>query len=206
MINNETIDLIKKHQLGNKNASNILLKNNMGLIYKIVNHYKFHPNFNFDDLVQEGLIGLNRAFDKFDLSKNIKISTYGAYWIKAYIQRWLSKNGSVVRQKNRGHEIGISFYSDKSLDEERDYLTDDKNPEMILIKRDNDFLIEKAKELALQRVNPKKYQILEEMLKNDMNATIVGEKFGMSRQSIDSNIKQIVRKIKRKIQTEIESP
>ncbi|MEN3013477.1 MAG: sigma-70 family RNA polymerase sigma factor [Endomicrobiia bacterium] len=73
------------------------LKNNkfdkkfFGLVYAIASKYK--NNFiDFDDILQEGFLGLYKAWKKFDSSKGILFSTYAAYWIKKQILQYINMN------------------------------------------------------------------------------------------------------------------
>ncbi len=73
-----------------------LAEANSGLVLFIANQYRC-GFLDFDDLVQEGQIGLLRAIDKFDGSLGFQFSTYAAYWIKQAMSRALSRCERVVR-------------------------------------------------------------------------------------------------------------
>ena len=57
----------------------------------------YNPNLSYEDLFQEGLSGLLKAADKFDLSKDANFATYAMWWIKAYQKRYTMDNRSLVR-------------------------------------------------------------------------------------------------------------
>ena len=63
---------------------------NIGLVY----HFsKRHQYGNYDeDLIQEGIIGLTRAAQKYDETRNTKFSTYASYWIRAHMSQYTRKN------------------------------------------------------------------------------------------------------------------
>jgi len=69
---------------------------NLRLVVSIATRY-IHRGMPFLDLVQEGNLGLMRAIDKFDPSKNTKVSTYATWWIKQAIERALMEKASLVR-------------------------------------------------------------------------------------------------------------
>ena len=66
------------------------------LVYKIVHKFRGHSE-NFDDLVQEGNLGLFMAVRKYDPDRGVKLSTYAAYWIRAYILKFILDNARMVR-------------------------------------------------------------------------------------------------------------
>lgn len=69
--------------------NNQLIESHKKLIYKVANQYK-HSGVPFEDLVQEGMIGLMEAKSHFDPTKNVKFSTYAVYWIKKRILNAIS--------------------------------------------------------------------------------------------------------------------
>src|SRR6056297_2924841 len=80
------ISLAIKAQNGDKEAKDKLIKSCMSLAINIAEKYK-HKN-NLEDLIQQGYLGLVKAVDKFDSSKNIKFSTYAVGWIQHHIIRY----------------------------------------------------------------------------------------------------------------------
>ncbi|KPU43029.1 RNA polymerase sigma factor SigA [Oxobacter pfennigii] len=87
-------DLINEYRRGNRDALNTLIENNMGLVKMAANRYLFNGKYEFDDLVQEGCIGLMKAVDKFnpDLDNPASFSTYAVYWINSKLSRYTKKN------------------------------------------------------------------------------------------------------------------
>ena len=85
----ETKNLFIRMSKNDNEARNLLILHNIGLVIFIAKKY---ISFNVDliDLIQEGIIGLMKAIEKFDYTKNYKFSTYAYYWIKLYIDRYLS--------------------------------------------------------------------------------------------------------------------
>jgi RNA polymerase sigma factor (sigma-70 family) len=69
---------------------------NLRLVIRIARKY-FHPELPFEDLVQEGNIGLMRAVDKFDYRRGYKFSTYANWWIKQAITRAIHAHGHTIR-------------------------------------------------------------------------------------------------------------
>lgn len=75
-----------------------LVENNKKLVYKIARRFKTNP-FDFDDLVQAGLMGLYRAACRFDITKGVKFSTYATHFIIGSIKDELSKK-SLIKNYN----------------------------------------------------------------------------------------------------------
>lgn len=70
---------------------------NLRLVVKIALKYKRFWKHNMNDLIQEGNIGLLRAARKYDPTHNVKFSYYAAFWIKAYILKFIMDNWRLVR-------------------------------------------------------------------------------------------------------------
>jgi len=73
-----------------------MITSNTGLVNYVAYKYKA-SSLGFDDLVQEGIVGLIRAVDRFDPNRGIRFSTYGIFWIKQAISRLIIKQEKVVR-------------------------------------------------------------------------------------------------------------
>ncbi len=90
----ETIELIKKSHNGDKEARDTLVSNNIGLIWSIVKRFSGRGH-DLEDLFQIGCIGMLKAIDKFDLSFDVKLSTYAVPMISGEIKRFLRDDGMV---------------------------------------------------------------------------------------------------------------
>ncbi len=62
-----------------------------------------------DDLIHEGVLGIMRALEKFDTSKDFRLSTYASWWIRASIQDYILKNWSVVRTGSTASQKALFF-------------------------------------------------------------------------------------------------
>ena len=62
-----------------------------------------------DDLIHEGVLGIMHALDKFDISKDFRLSTYASWWIRASIQDYILKNWSVVKTGSTASQKALFF-------------------------------------------------------------------------------------------------
>ena len=90
----ETIELIKLARSGDKMARDQVIQKNMGLVYSIVSRYAGR-GYDTEELSQIGAIGLIKAVDKFDMSFDVKFSTYAVPMISGEIKRFLRDAGMV---------------------------------------------------------------------------------------------------------------
>lgn len=86
--------LIGRAHQGDKRARDILTEKNMGLVHSIAARFK-NRGVEMEDLVQIGCIGILKAIDKFDLSYDVKFSTYAVPMITGEIKRFLRDDGMV---------------------------------------------------------------------------------------------------------------
>ncbi|MEY8303988.1 sigma-70 family RNA polymerase sigma factor [Anaerosalibacter bizertensis] len=121
--NRELLISYKVHK--NMNARDELILNNMGLVYMVAKKRMNIPSsFVFEDLVQEGTIGMMKGIEKFDINRSTSFSTYIYYWIIQQIDRALINNGHLIRlpayiweKINKLNSIENSFdYLDTDLD------------------------------------------------------------------------------------------
>ena len=90
----EVSALIAKSQTGDKAAREMLIENNLGLVHAVVRRF-YGRGIEAEDLFQIGVIGLMKAIDKFDLSFQVKFSTYAVPLISGEIKRFLRDDGPV---------------------------------------------------------------------------------------------------------------
>ena len=81
---------------GNVESAHRLITSNLRLVVKIANDFQ-QVQTNFLDLIQEGNYGLMQAVKKFNPYKGVKLSTYSAWWIRAYILKFIMDNKSQVK-------------------------------------------------------------------------------------------------------------
>lgn len=81
---------------GDKNARNQLVEANLRLVCSLAKHYQ-GCGLTYQDLIQEGNIGLIKAAEKFDVEKGFRFSTYATWWIKQAISRAIADQARTIR-------------------------------------------------------------------------------------------------------------
>ena len=92
----QEIELAKRIEKGDLEAKELLVNSNLRLVVSIARRYIGH-GLPMTDLVQEGMLGLIRAAEKFDWRKGFRFSTYATLWIRQSIQRGLDNTARMVR-------------------------------------------------------------------------------------------------------------
>jgi RNA polymerase primary sigma factor len=92
----EEIELAKRIERGDLAAKERMINANLRLVVSQARRYQGH-GLPMEDLVQEGMLGLIRAVEKFDWRRGFKFSTYGTLWIRQALQRGLQNHGRTIR-------------------------------------------------------------------------------------------------------------
>lgn len=95
----EERELLQKVAGGDLEARQDMIVNNLRLVLSFLKKVKYKQK-DLADIVQEGNIGLMKAVDKFDLSYNVRFSTYAMYWIRQSIYRYLNNNRLIYIPSN----------------------------------------------------------------------------------------------------------
>lgn len=93
----EEHELIRKAQSGDQDAVNKLVESNLRLVISIAKRYRNVSGVMFEDLIQEGNLGIFKAIEKFDTSTGNRFSTYASWWIRQNVTRYISNHGRTVR-------------------------------------------------------------------------------------------------------------
>jgi RNA polymerase primary sigma factor len=99
----EEVALAKRVERGDLAAKERMINSNLRLVVHVAKRYRGH-GVPFGDLIQDGVIGLNRAVEKFDWRKGFKFSTYATWWIRQAVQRSVAGQARTIRVPTHVHE------------------------------------------------------------------------------------------------------
>ncbi len=92
----EEVELAKRIERGDHEAKERMITSNLRLVVSIAKRYQGH-GVALIDLIQEGVLGLIRAVDRFDWRRGYKLSTYATWWIRQAVQRAVANQARTIR-------------------------------------------------------------------------------------------------------------
>jgi RNA polymerase primary sigma factor len=104
----DEVALAKRVERGDAAAKERMINSNLRLVISIAKRYQGH-GLPLLDLIQEGVIGLNRAVEKFDWRRGYKFSTYATWWIRQACQRAISGQSTTIRVPTHVHERRVKL-------------------------------------------------------------------------------------------------
>lgn len=201
----EEVELTKRVQIcADVDARNTLVMANIGLVHLVANQM-CRPPLRYEDLLQEGIIGLMRATQTYEPFRHVRFSTYSVYWIRAKIQRHIQRlnkddapnvpgaqariDEDGKRQTPRSRKLSLDkkldFNDDRTLLETLASNTDD--PEQNALKQERVRLLREALSEAIQELKDPRLPALVKMrLLTEEPATLdqVGKVLKFSREGV----------------------
>jgi RNA polymerase primary sigma factor len=104
----DEVALAKRIERGDREAKERMINSNLRLVVSIAKRYQ-GSGMALGDLIQEGVIGLNRAVEKFDWRRGFKFSTYATWWIRQACQRAVSNQSATIRVPTHVHERRVKL-------------------------------------------------------------------------------------------------
>lgn len=130
--NAEMVELFKRYQGGDLFARDLLVQGNLKLVLSILKKYSNRSD-NMDDLFQIGCIGLLKAIDNFDLSHQVKFSTYAVPMILGEVRRYIRDNNSIRVSRSlkdiayKALRLKESYIQDNSEEPSLEYIAKELN-------------------------------------------------------------------------------
>ena len=193
---------IRIQKYNDLDARNCLVMTNLGLVHLVANQFS-RSTIRYEDLIQEGTIGLLRATETFEPNRGIRFSTYGVYWIRAKIQRYLQKidrddvpiiiGADMVeddvgkRRRPRARKISIeNSQDDDSLRSLSEILPAEiKDPEKVALCVERDEVIKEVLNGLVDETGDERFRcIIDQRLLAEEPQTLshVGEQLNLSRE------------------------
>jgi RNA polymerase sigma factor (sigma-70 family) len=189
---------------GDVDARNALVLANLGLVHLVANQMR-RTSIRYEDMVQEGTLGLLRATETFEPDRGIRFSTYCVYWIRAKIQRLLQRvdrddNPSIAgaemevldggrRRRPRARAVSLDAPVSSADGDDRsvgDVVADDNElPEDVTLRFERDRTVDRVlKDIANELGDPRLKTIIEKRLLADEPETlaILGDRLNLSRE------------------------
>ena len=110
----KTRELLRLTKEGNEAAREQIILNNVGLIWSVVRRFT-NRGYESEDLFQIGSIGLMKAVDKFDLSYDVKFSTYAVPMIIGEVRRYLRDNNAIRVSRSLRDTAYKAIYAKEAL-------------------------------------------------------------------------------------------
>ena len=163
----EEIDLSKRAKSGDKGARQRLIEKNLRLVVSVAKKYR-GMGLPFEDLIQEGNIGLMKAVEKFDPDRGWRFSTYATWWVRQAVQRAVADKGRTIRVPvHRGDKLRKMARAYNELSSEMEHEPTDEDVAGRL-----GWSIEDVRDLKVSLWDASS---LNEPLSSDADATEIGE-------------------------------
>lgn len=156
---------------GDLGARNALVMANIGLVHFMVGQM-LRGYFRYDDLLHEGVLGLIRATESFEANRNLRFSTYAAFWIRAKIQTFMHAH----EKEFKVDDVRLSIMAPEDQD----------NPEQQALESEKTSRVRSVFEQIIQELkNPKLEIILERRILADEPESLeeLGRRLDISRET-----------------------
>ena len=135
--NDEIVELLKRTKQGDQKAREELISGNLRLVLSVIQKFT-NRGENVDDLFQVGCIGLMKAIDNFDVSLNVRFSTYGVPMIIGEIRRYLRDNSTIrVSRSMRDTAYKVLQMKEKLISDNKKEPTVDEIAAALGIRRED---------------------------------------------------------------------
>ena len=196
--------LLKQSKRGSTKAKNELLEANLKFVFDVAKHYTGR-GLSISELISEGNMGLLKAIEKFDESKDVKFISYAVWWIRQAMSDAIKKNKAINFVEIEPNENNDSTINNKLVDEE-----DECSSSNSLYSNEYD---EKVKEITLNQkavvgkiiksLNERERDIIEYYYginnKKELNLIDIGKKYNLTSERVRQIKSNAIRKLRSRI-------
>lgn len=183
-------ELAIRARRGDPRAKDELVRHNLALVVMVARKQS-RGALRLDELVQEGMLGLLRAIEKFDPGAGTRFSTYAVWWIRAYVWKYLKQARSAVRPRS-GTVAAADLSLDVSVDEEGDVSFLDRladegpGPHERYERVESGERMRASLEKVRKRIGDLGWDIVHTRLQQDPPDTLeqIGQRWGVSRERV----------------------
>ena len=194
--------LLRLCRNGNTKAKNELLEANLKFVFDIAKHYTGR-GLSISDLISEGNMGLLRAVDKFDESKDVKFISYAVWWIRQAMLEAISKKKRLVmveidptKPNDEIFERNVSDDEDERLTKGDTAFSNEKDEERRQLSIDQKEAINKL----LKTLNTREREIIESYYglgeNEELTLTEIGNKYNLSSERVRQIKLNSIRKLR----------
>ena len=203
--------LIKNYKNGDIKSREKIILYNIKSIYQYVKKYTYI--YSISDLIQEGIIGIIKALDHFDLKSDVRFNTYSRHWIKQCINLHIREFSAIMSYKYSKQYIKHLKLTNQQI-EEHDYdpqyfnavvignstveYDDDLNESSENIE--NNYIFKEKEDLIrenIKKLNPYDQKIINMVYYKDYTMVKTGSKLKISKQRVSAKIKKINKELKK---------
>ena len=196
--------LLKKCKKGNLKAKNEILEANLKFVFDVAKHYTGR-GVSISELISDGNMGLLRAIDKFDESKDVKFISYAVWWIR---QAMLES----IKKKNAINFVEIEPNTDNDSSMDKKFIEDDEDDVQTKETFSNE-IDEKSREInenqrivisdLISSLSDRERDIIENYYglndRKELTLTDIGKKYGLSSERVRQVKLKALRKLRSKI-------
>lgn len=201
---NERI-LLQRAKVGDIDAQNEILTANLRFVFNIAKRYKGN-GANIADLISEGNLGLIKAMQKFDTSKNVKFISYAVWWVRNAMQEFIKKRQMCLNIEKEEETLNAPILNNGIPDSEDDWV---EKKEVVLSSEEDEAKRElhknqrKIVETLMSKLEGRERYIVERYYgvdgKKSKNLEEIGKELGITKE----RVRQLKAKSLNKLRSEI---
>jgi RNA polymerase sigma factor (sigma-70 family) len=178
----EELELISRAQSGDHKARNCIVQQHKALVPFCMSKMRYPTSFR-EDLMQEGMLGLMRAVEKFNPRRGLKFSTYAYFWVRSKLGRCLNKSIKHMVWMPSDAQGSLTDYMDHEALEGLDMVDDTSDPEAALMVEDLKAHVRRAGKILEDETQDKRISVIlntRVFAETPLSAIELGHRLGMT--------------------------